>query len=43
MVNTDDADNIISTLNQNGENAWCLGHVETDVTGSADKEQVIFK
>jgi phosphoribosylformylglycinamidine cyclo-ligase len=43
MVDTDDADKIISTLNQNGENAWCLGHVETDVIRSADKEQVIFK
>lgn len=43
IVDTDDADNIISILNQNGENAWCLGHVETDVTGSAGKEQVVFK
>ena len=43
MVDTDDADNIISTLTQNGENAWCLGHVEIDVTGSAVKEQVIFR
>ena len=43
MVNTDDADNIISMLKQNGENAWCLGHIETGVTGSSDKEQVIFK
>ncbi len=43
MVNTDDADNIISMLKQNGENAWCLGHIETAVTGSADKEQVLFK
>jgi phosphoribosylformylglycinamidine cyclo-ligase len=43
MVDTDDADNIIAILKQNGENAWCLGHVETDVTGAAGKEQVIFK
>ncbi len=43
MVNADDADNIISMLKQNGENAWCLGHIETGVTGSSDKEQVIFK
>ncbi len=43
MVNADDADNIISMLKQNGENAWHLGHIETGVTGSSDKEQVIFK
>ena len=43
MVNTDDVDSIISILNQNGENAWYLGHVETDVIASTDKEQVIFK
>ena len=43
MVDTDDADNIISILKQNGENAWCLGHVETNVTGAAGKEQVFFK
>ena len=43
MVDADDVDNIISLLKQNGENAWCLGHIETDVTGSVDKEQVIFK
>jgi phosphoribosylformylglycinamidine cyclo-ligase len=43
MVDKDDADNIISTLKQSGENAWRLGHVETDVIRSANNEQVIFK
>lgn len=43
MVNADDVNNIITTLTQHGENAWCLGYVETDVIASADKEQVLFK
>lgn len=38
IVNADDVDNIVSTLNQNGENAWKLGKI-----GSGDKQQVIFK
>jgi len=32
-----DVDNIVATLNQHGEKAWCLGSIKT-----GDKEQVIF-
>ena len=38
IADAGDADGIVSSLNQNGENAWCLGVIET-----GDKEQVIFK
>ncbi len=38
IVDTDDVDSIVSALNQNGENAWCLGVIE-----AGDKEQVVFK
>lgn len=38
MVNTDDANDIVETLNNNGETAWLLGTVE-----SGNKDQVIFK
>jgi len=38
IADADDADGIISSLNQNGENAWCLGIIE-----AGDKEQVVFK
>jgi len=32
-----DVDNIVATLNQHGEKAWCLGSIK-----AGDKEQVIF-
>ena len=38
IADADDADGIVSALNQNGENAWCLGVIE-----AGDKEQVVFK
>ncbi len=38
ITSADDADAIVSALNQNGENAWCLGIIE-----AGNKEQVIFK
>ncbi len=37
MIDANDADAIIETLKQNGEDAWLLGTIET-----GDKEQVIF-
>ncbi len=38
IVSANDVDAIVSTLNQNGENAWQLGSVEV-----GDKDQVVFK
>ncbi len=38
IADADDADGIVSSLNQNGENAWRLGVIE-----AGDKEQVVFK
>lgn len=38
IVDKDEASAIITMLNQNGENAWQLGNIET-----GDKDQVIFK
>ncbi len=38
IADTDDADGIVSALNQNGENAWRLGVIE-----AGDKERVVFK
>lgn len=38
IADADDADGIVSALNQNGENAWRLGVVE-----AGDKERVVFK
>ena len=38
IVSEDEAENIVTTLNKNGENAWQLGTVE-----SGDKDQVVFK
>ncbi|MFV2003849.1 MAG: phosphoribosylformylglycinamidine cyclo-ligase [Gammaproteobacteria bacterium] len=47
ITDADDADTIISTLNQSGENAWRLGHIEmgnvqAGNVQASDKEQVIF-
>ncbi|MCK4674525.1 MAG: phosphoribosylformylglycinamidine cyclo-ligase [Gammaproteobacteria bacterium] len=38
ITSADEAEAIVSALNQNDENAWCLGIIEV-----GDKEQVIFK
>ncbi len=38
MVSADEAEAIVNTLNNNGENAWQLGTVEP-----GDKDQVVFK
>ena len=38
IADADDADGIVSALNQNGESAWHLGFIE-----AGDKEQVVFK
>ncbi len=38
IVDADDADAMVTTLNQNGDSAWQLGTVE-----AGDKDQVIFK
>ncbi len=43
MVNTNDADAIVSMLNQQGENAWRLGSIKTGTVEAGDKDQVIFK
>lgn len=38
IADADDADGIVSALNQDGESAWHLGFIE-----AGDKEQVVFK
>ena len=38
IADAEDADDIVSALNQNGEHTWCLGYIE-----AGDKKQVIFK
>ncbi len=43
IVNNDETNHIISTLKENGENAWCLGQIETNSATEANNEQVIFK
>ena len=43
IVAANDADNIISSLNNMGENAWNLGNIENGTTSSDSSAYVIFK
>jgi len=43
IVDTNDADKIISILNDTGENAWNLGNIENGTTRSDSNAHVIFK
>ncbi|VAW54596.1 Phosphoribosylformylglycinamidine cyclo-ligase [hydrothermal vent metagenome] len=43
IVNADDADNIVSTLNNMNEKAWSLGNIDNGTAGSDSSAHVIFK
>ena len=43
IVNTDDADNIVSTLNDMDEKAWNLGSIDNGSASSDSTAHVIFK
>jgi len=43
IVDTNDVDKIISTLNDTGEKAWNLGNIENGTTRSDSNAHVIFK
>jgi len=43
ITDANDADAIISTLNQNGENAWHLGKIVASNISTGDREQVVFE
>jgi len=43
IVNTDDADNIVSTLNDMDEKAWSLGSIDNGSASSDSTAHVIFK